>query len=417
MMRSVFDQYKQPDNQLTHSLVCALGEDSDLLKRFIKEIAGAESPSKPLQIIEQQLPGEELICSEEEAERRGLPDACIHDGKSWALLIECKVMASLKKDQLRRHSSTAARRGFTDIHILVIGIKQPKFSLPNTKFHAWTEIYKWLRKQNSSEWAKRVAEYMEIWEAKMTEYLTDGNITEFNGIPFGDKEPYNYIRAKRILKLAMDNLRKCKILERDLAMDPSSVGRGNIKGTSGTSVCDYLPIKVLDPGKAFTTAPHLTLSIKDDCVNALVIVPNAIRPVFRKNILGLGYDGFINLMIHLNRNLNKALRGASGAAPCVIVLQRRYPNQKSVPIIDAMLQYDLRTAFPCSANKKVVKTQSQWLTATYDALKHKNSNLQVAVGAIFPYKNCKAQKDAKILDYIADTWLACKPLLDAMIKD
>jgi len=292
-MRSVFDQYKKPENQLTHALVCALGEDADLLKRFIKEIAGAESPSiKQLQIIEQQLPGEELICSEEEAERRGLPDACIHDGKSWALLIECKVMASLKKDQLRRHSSTAARRGFTDIHILVIGIKQPKFSLPNTKFHEWTEVYKWLRKQTSSEWARRIAEYMEIWEGKMTDtmYLTDGNITEFNGIPFGDKEPYNYIYAKRILKLAMDKLRKRKDLERNLAMDPSSAGRGKITGTSGTSVWDYLPIKVLGTGKAFTRAPHLTLSIKDDCVEALVTVPSAIRPVFRKNIVELEYD-------------------------------------------------------------------------------------------------------------------------------
>jgi len=122
-------------------------------------------------------------------------------------------------------------------------------------------------------------------------------------------------------------------------------------------------------------------------------------------------------MSSLNQNLNKALRGASGAAPCVIVLQRRYPTQKSVPIIDALLQYDLRTAFPCKADKQIVKIQSQWLMATYDALKHKNSNLQFAVGATFPYKNCKVQKDAEILNYIADTWLACKPLLDAMIKD
>jgi len=59
----------------------------------------------------------------------------------------------------------------------------------------------------------------------------------------------------------------------------------------------------------------------------------------------------------------------------------------------------------------------QWLTATYNVLEHKKSNLQLAVGAVFPYKNCKAQKSPEILNYIADAWLACEPLLKVMVKD
>ena len=85
IMRSVFDQYKQPENQLTHALACALGEDRGLLKRFIKEIAGVVPPDiKHLQILEQQVPDEDASYSEEEAERRGLPDAWIRDGEGCA---------------------------------------------------------------------------------------------------------------------------------------------------------------------------------------------------------------------------------------------------------------------------------------------------------------------------------------------
>ena len=90
-MRSVFDQYKQPENQLTHALACALGEDRGLLTRFIKEIAGMIPPNiKHLQILEQQVPGEDSSYSEEETKRRGLPDAWIHDEEGWALLLQAK---------------------------------------------------------------------------------------------------------------------------------------------------------------------------------------------------------------------------------------------------------------------------------------------------------------------------------------
>lgn len=83
-MRSVFDQYVQPENQLTHALACSLSEDRWLLKRFLKKIARVVPPhTKHLEILEQQLPDEDVEYSEEEKESRGLPDAWIHDGESW----------------------------------------------------------------------------------------------------------------------------------------------------------------------------------------------------------------------------------------------------------------------------------------------------------------------------------------------
>ena len=157
------------------------------------------------------------------------------------------------------------------------------------------------------------------------------------------------------------------------------------------------------------------MGIHSDRIMAIITIPHGIKPEFRKNITKLGYDGFKNLMRHVNKNFTKALRNAKGSAPMMNILQRRYPSQRSAAIIDAKLEFDLRTAFP-GDKKQAVKIQTEWLMATYDALSNKKSNLQVAVGAIFPYRGCDKTATPEILDYVAATWIACKPLLDVMLK-
>lgn len=42
-MRSIFDQYTQPENQLTHGLICCLDQDRKLLKHFLLFAAHREN--------------------------------------------------------------------------------------------------------------------------------------------------------------------------------------------------------------------------------------------------------------------------------------------------------------------------------------------------------------------------------------
>lgn len=58
----------------------------------------------------------------------------------------------------------------------------------------------------------------------------------------------------------------------------------------------------------------------------------------------------------------------------------------------------------------------QWLDATYEALSKKNSNLQIAVGAIFRYERCPDVYSSDILNHIASVWIACKPLIQTLIS-
>lgn len=129
-MRNIFDQYLQPENRLTHALVTALTEDKRLLWGFLRWVGVNPLPdTRRLEVVEQRLPGE-MEASEDETERRGLPDAWIHDNDKWSILIESKISSPLKMDQLRRHRSTAFLRGYEEITVLVIATETPKQSLP-----------------------------------------------------------------------------------------------------------------------------------------------------------------------------------------------------------------------------------------------------------------------------------------------
>jgi hypothetical protein len=415
-MRNIFDQYSEPENRLTHALVCSLAEDNRLLRLFIRMATGAAiTIPKQLTIVEQSVPGD-LEIREELAEERGLPDAWIHDRNGWCLLIESKVSDSLTKRQLDRHQYTAAIHGFKEIHLLGIVTVRPKRSIDRAHLLLWSEIYQWLMTQyQQSAWARKLAEYLEVAEVKLSEdgYLKEGTLTIFSGIPFNEDEPYNYPQAKRILKLAMSELRERNELQRQLKADLGDLGRKAITGKGRTGVWDYIRIRNADTTEQFTKYPHLTLSIGTERVWAGLVIPHAIKSMYRNRIQELASDDFIDLLRGVNTGLIKALRGAPGSKPWAYAIQRRWPSIKSALIIDARLEYDLRTAFP---NTKVhsVKSQPEWVKATYDALANKRSNLELGIGAIFPYRECAITKSKRIIGYVSAAWLATKPLLDIM---
>lgn len=420
MMRNVFDQYTQPENRLTHALVTALAEDRRLLRRFVEWATELRVVrSVPLEIIEQGLPGVQAE-TEEDAEKRGLPDACVYQGDEWALLIESKVAAKLNQEQLRRHFRTANRRGFKHVRLLVLDTERSSCPLPNgTVVKKWSDVYAWLIRESArSGWARRVAEYFVVAENRLVEeeYLKEGTLTIFSGIPFGDAEPYNYPEAKRLLKLMMEELRTRKDLIRGLGMDPKGQGRSAITGKNGVTVWDFLRLRSSSGEGTFTHDPHLTLVVSHDRVRAMITVPNGIRPAYRRNLVDLGVNGFSELLADITKQLVRGLRGANGAVPWTEVVQRRYRSQRSAAITDARLEFDLRTAFPQTRGRSKVRIQPQWINATYEALARKRSNLQLMVGVSFPYAQCEATRDRKIIDYLARSWLACRPLVDVMLK-
>lgn len=64
----------------------AIDEDRNLLGHFLRELVKVRPPTNPrkLSVLEQQYPGEEEP-SEDELERRGIPDGWISDNEGWCV--------------------------------------------------------------------------------------------------------------------------------------------------------------------------------------------------------------------------------------------------------------------------------------------------------------------------------------------
>ena len=107
---------------------------------------------------------------------------------------------------------------------------------------------------------------------------------------------------------------------------------------------------------------------------------------------------------------------SAGCPGEVVVVQRRYQTQRSEPRHDAVMRFDPRTAIPMTPHhgERPVLRQPQWLIAAYDALKHRRANLQLQVGAVFPYDKCRVTQERDVVDAVAEVWLACEPVVGVL---
>jgi hypothetical protein len=369
-----------------------------------------------LVVREQSLPGDEGDLSEEEIQRRGLPDGCITDEDSWGLLIESKFAAKPTADQLRRHLRTARRRGIEDVSLLLITVHAAPSHLPDKIIvRQWWEVYAWLCKHAApSPWARHCREYMQVAETKEAgvDYLQEGRLTVFSGIPFGRDEPYSYGQAKRLLKLLREELCRDTRLSKQLGADLTGPGRPAITGRGRSSVWDFIPITHSYRAKNHTQYLHLTLAILENRVAAYVTIPNGIKSRLRSTLLGSNLEGFESLIQTVTINMVKSLKGVEGFVPEVVVVQRHFRSQSSPGVVDCELKFDGRTALPkMSRYRGQVKRQPQWVKAAHDALAHRQSNLEFQVGCLFPYDRCPTTRDKKIVRTISDVWLACAPIV------
>lgn len=413
-MRNLFDQYTQPENRLTHALVSSIAQDQYLLREFIKWTTGHNIAKKEtIHIIEQSLP-DQMEESEDEATRKGLPDACIYTDNGWVLIIESKVASKVSKNQLDRHINTLTSRGFTDIQLLVINTDNNAAKLPKHSFiKTWSEIYEWGYKHiQKSIWAKQFTGYFEVAEVKMIkdEYLKEGTLTRFTGIHFDNENPYSYPEAKRLLKLLMGELKTNKKLIKEMGIDPNSEGRGAITGQKRTLVWDYISISGTKGVEDFTKYPHITVGIHNTETDIAVTIPNSVKRDIFNNIFKRDSSLFNKIILETLKNMLSVIRNEPGAKPFMRISQSHFPSRSGGSINDAMLEFDLRTALNGGGNSQV-KQQQQWINVAFEVMNNKKSNLQLQVGVDFSYDRCKMLKSSRAINLFSESIIAMKPFL------
>ena len=412
-MRNIFDQYSQPENRITHALISALNEDRGLLDNFLEDIA-RQNPtdnSELLYLTEQRYPWKTTSngADETEVERRGIPDAWITAGDDWCLVIENKVLSTPSIDQLERHLATARSHGFSTPKGLLLAADRLSMELPDEfEFAMWGSVYKWLLEQESwSEWAQRLARYLEVMEARLTnlEQMGSGALTAFNGFRFGGDVGFSDHEAKRVLRLAMDQLRERSDLPSEIGIDLRRSGRKALRGS-----WDVLIFASSPKDESFTARPHLTLGIEPAFVSAMVTLPQNARKA-RRRLVSNGEDGFQSIVKAVLANMRAVAAGCPGMEPRVRVQQRHWTSRSAPPLLDALIDVDLRT-YGNSGDS--VKFQPQWIDAIYGAFRKKNANLELQIGAKFPYSTCKRIQESNAVDYVAEAWISCRPFISVL---
>lgn len=242
--------------------------------------------------------------------------------------------------------------------------------------------------------------------------MKEGNLTKFCGIPFTADNPYNYFEAKRILGLAMSDLRKDKRLIRGLGLDASAPGRGAITDRGTSFVFDKLRFK--QTGSDFGTEPYLILALVQEDIRAQILIPNRLFVKKRKLLLS-SYDNFAALIREVTNEMESRLGDVDGYKPIFTLIQRHYPSQRSIPIVDGKIEFDMRAEFEDLAAKTKVKYQPFWLPAVYSIFSNKKSNIYVGIGAKFSYHYSPRVKSAAILDNVTDAWIATKPIVELIV--
>lgn len=415
-VRNIFDQYSQPENRVTHALMSALNEDRQLLASFLRDLLAIEPPTseRRLGVLSQRFPGDPESV-ESDQQRLGIPDAWIFDDEGWCVVIEAKVTAVLNADQLQRHRRAAARRGFDRIHMLAITAVENPIRSTDLVHLRWCEVYAWLNRQSAKrDWARRTAGYLEIAEARLIDggQLTEGALTMFTGIPFGPDRPYTYLEGKRLLGLALQELRQRSDLANDMGMLPLHPGRPAITGRDVDIVWDFLSIAESIDGDTFTSSPHLTLGIGRHRSEVMLTIPNAVDRRMRRNLIERGLPGLQDIIAAMLQNYRSLFRTCPGASPRCRGVQRRYPSQRAQPHIDTLIEFDMRTAVPGADGPKCLPG---WLEALFSAFQNKQgSNYQIQFGVVFEYHLCPALAERSTLDLFAQGWLGTRPMLDAM---
>lgn len=408
-MRNLFDQYDQPENRLSHALAVCLNEDRAFLHRFVAWL-GVEPPVRATKLLvaEQSLPGDPPE-AEEQAERKGLPDIVIHDGAAWCLLIESKVQAALTDDQLRRHERTLRRRGFE--HVGRVVLTKAGVSTRRAIALTWAGLYEWLGKDGTrTEWSERLRSYLRAAEVRLAheEYLTEGTLTMFDGFLFSADNPYTYGEGKRLLKLAIAELRKNRVLKA-LGIDPAAPGRSAITGRGQRSVWDFLSLADRPKRGLFTSYPHLTLAVHADHLEVAITVPNGVVRTVRRRLIDLGADG----LIEMNAQIMKRGRWimSRGGWIHAYAVQRHFVSQRSLGITDARMEFKLETCQSRGTGR--IKRQPEWVKMFAELLHKKRSNIQFGYIVHLPWAT-KGLDSRDSLAVIAKSWHAFKPLLDTV---
>ena len=149
----------------------------------------------------------------------------------------------------------------------------------------------------------------------------------------------------------------------------------------------------------------------------MITFPNGMRSVLRKQLLGSSLKEFTGRLEQASHALTASLTGLKAYRPKIRLMQRRYTTQRSVPMMDGIIEFDLRAAFgdPKPHFGPPIKKQQQWALAAYDLLANKRSNIQFQIGVEFHYPKFNELANKEADRYFIGAFRALRPFVVGVV--
>ena len=202
---------------------------------------------------------------------------------------------------------------------------------------------------------------------------------------------------------------------RTLGIDPEP-GKRVVKTKDVGAVWDVFRLR--DDSGDFNKFPHLTLGVGTDEVSAMVTVPHLANKTPLRPLLTGGADGFTKVVADVLARMPDPITDCPRMAPRLRIRHRHWKPRAKPPFLDALLDVDLRTLH--GDDRAGVKQLPVWIDAAFQAFETKwaaSANVELQMGAAFPFATCPSVEEPEILDHIAAAWIACRPFIEKLGVD
>ncbi len=383
-LRNLFDQYHQPENQVTNALLQTLETSDELKKRFFEKFVRIPlKRNSKITLQCQKIPGED---ENKPTTSGSVPDGLITDAEnSIAVAIESKIgQDAINEKQLIKHLQGIKEYKTHCLLVITPDAEQPKkldgSNLDKEKivWHSWQEIYEWVKQeiQNFSQDGKNSDTATKYLLKNLGGFMSDKGLTRFDG--FRDFEDDK--KTKEDFKVLCDEITGYVQGEySNLGHNPKST-RNPKKNSLWTVIGE----------ENHVTAPHFTLGLnkaKERFVIALYIPHRATKYWTRLERIFTQDEERLKFI-----ELLKKLRKQVSLVELELIHRHAEVGQKLLS--DGELNFDIDTAITDSTRHHSFKKFPHWFFVMEELIKNKSkSEANIQFGVCVCYRFDESNKE------------------------
>jgi hypothetical protein len=395
-LRNIFDQYSQPENHLTNSLLLVFNHNRNLMQKVLKQ-NGIKLSGKQVNLLSQVAP-------RTPSEASSIPDGYIYtEDYGFCVGIETKIQPNaLRRDQLEGHLAQLAE--YDRSHLLVLTPDEEKPQLiqelertyPTIHFISWIDLINLMTTEGPDDGKNPVGQFVfDEFIAFMEKHY---EMTPFTGFKF--REGYDKDLATHYVKRVSK-----EITSKMQTYYPKCIN------TRPKMVSGGYPWEAWFPEAQVQNGVHFTLSVRPETINCTMVLGNGCNKEWKSLSGALDSHSDAN---RFKKGLEKVYDQAPKGAMTHLYFMQRHFKHRTKGIIDAATELNLALLL----GKDGSKENQIWWDLLKDVANTKSKfNYELHVGYELPYDEIPQLKTNDATKLILRSFKSLKPIYELVTVD